>query len=296
MTALLCLGLGYCARRYVERFGARFDRVVATARTPQRAIERIGGSAVEVLRFDGQHAVPELVDALAQACALLVSIPPSLNGDPALRLIESARVRSRHAIVYLSSVGVYGDHGGAWVDETMVARPTSDRTQTRLAAEDGWRAWSHQHRLPLAVLRLAGIYGPGRNVLISLTRGRAPRVVKPGQVFNRIHADDIAATIEAVFDRHGTGDFNVADDEPAPPQDVIAFAAGLLGINPGPAVPFADAAKTLSEIALSFYADNRRVSNRKLKRELGVALSFPTYRDGIRALFEAGDHRRATTP
>jgi nucleoside-diphosphate-sugar epimerase len=199
-----------------------------------------------------------------------------------------ARSPRQRSIVYLSTIGVYGDSGGAWVDETSEAHPGSARSKARLAAERAWQKFSGT-RCAVAILRLAGIYGPGRNALVNVANGTAKRLVKPGQVFNRIHVDDIAQAIDACFSHGASGIFNVADDEPGPPQDVIAFAAKLLDVPPPPEFPFDAAQKTMSPMAQSFYAENRRVRNDRLKRELGVRLMYPTYREGLRALLAAGE-------
>jgi nucleoside-diphosphate-sugar epimerase len=289
MGTLVCLGLGYCAGHYVAAFGKRFDRVIGTARAPDKA----GASHADILAFDGRTASRELVARVAESDALLISAPPGEAGDPVLACLSAAIAHGRaRSIVYLSTVGVYGDTAGAWVDEESDARPRSPRGTARLAAEAAWRRLGADAGKRVAVLRLAGIYGPGRNALVNLADGTARRIVKPGQVFNRIHVADIAQAIEACFTRNADGVFNVADDEPAPPQDVIAFAASLLGIAPPPEVPFEQARATLSAMAQSFYADNRRVRNAKLKSELGVRLTYPTYREGLRALFAAGEGRQ----
>jgi nucleoside-diphosphate-sugar epimerase len=185
----------------------------------------------------------------------------------------------------LSTVGVYGDHGGAWVDEETPPRPDSARGRGRVAAERAWQEFGARSGVAVAVLRLAGIYGPGRNALLRVAAGTARRVVKSGQVVNRIHVGDIAQAIDAAFARRAAGFFNVADDEPSAPGDPIVFAAQLLGRDPPPEIPFAEAAPTLSPLALSFWQGCRRARNDKLKRELGVTLLYPTYREGLRALF-----------
>jgi nucleoside-diphosphate-sugar epimerase len=289
MGALVCLGLGYCAGHYVAAFGKRFDRVIGTARAPDKAI----APHAHILAFDGRTASRELAARVEEADALLISAPPGERGDPVLTNLADAIALSRaRSIVYLSTVGVYGDTAGSWVDEESDARPRAPRGTARLAAEAAWRRLGADAGKRVAVLRLAGIYGPGRNALVNLADGTARRIVKPGQVFNRIHVADIAQAIEACFTRNADSVFNVADDEPAPPQDVIAFAAELLGIAPPPEIPFEQARATLSAMAQSFYADNRRVRNGKLKTALGVRLAYPTYREGLRALLAAGEGRQ----
>jgi nucleoside-diphosphate-sugar epimerase len=283
--SLICLGLGYSAAHYVATFGKRFDRVIGTTRSSRDAGE-LPDSRVEIIAFDGTTPLPELIAHVEESDALLISAPPGDTGDPVLaRLADTIARGCVRSIVYLSTVGVYGDSGGAWVDEESAPRPGSKRSLARLAAEQAWRRFGAANGKAVAILRLAGIYGPGRNALVTVAEGTARRIVKPGQVFNRIHVTDIAQAVDACFAQGATGVFNLADDEPAPPQDVIAFAAGLLGKAPPPEIPFDDARGTLSAMAQSFYGENRRVRNDKLKQTLGVSLAYPTYREGLRALF-----------
>jgi len=301
MSTLACFGFGYCAEHYVTEFGGRFTRIVGTTRTPERATvlaaREFGGRKVEMLVFDGTTASAAAIAAARDAGALLISAAPTDSGDPVLGALEQTLLAAPplRAIVVLSTVGVYGDHGGEWVDETSPADPTHERARARVAAEAAWQALGARRKIPIAVLRLAGIYGPGQNAMVNLRLGRARRVVKPGQVFNRIHVADIAQAIDAAFARGAEGVFNVADDEPAPPGDQIAFAAELLGMPPPPEIPFAEAQKTMTPFALSFYAESRRVRNERLKRVLGVTLRYPTYREGLRALHAQGDFTPAGT-
>jgi nucleoside-diphosphate-sugar epimerase len=287
---LICFGLGYSARHFVENFGEKFDRIVGTVRDTERAAELNAqpSERLKALIFDGNSATPELWSAIAEVDAALVSVPPDENSDPVLRacgdvLAHAQRLRS---VVYLSTIGVYGDSGGAWVDEATPPQPGAARSRERLAAEQAWLDFGARRGIAVAILRLAGIYGPGQNALAQIARGSARRVVKPGQVFNRIHVGDIAQAIDGAFTRRASGIFNVADDEPTPPADPIVFAAQLMGVEPPPAIPFAQAAPTMSPMALSFWQECRRVKNDKLKRELGISLRYPTYREGLRALFE----------
>jgi nucleoside-diphosphate-sugar epimerase len=184
----------------------------------------------------------------------------------------------------LSTIGVYGDHAGGWVDESTPPKADLDRTRMRVAAE---QAWTDTTGGDAAILRLAGIYGPGRNALVTLRAGTARRIIKPGQVFNRIHVDDIASAIMAAIHHPSGGTWNVCDDEPAPPQDVIAYAAKLMNVAPPPEEPFETA--EMSAMARSFYASSARISNAKMKRELGVTLAYPTYRHALDALWQAGE-------
>jgi nucleoside-diphosphate-sugar epimerase len=222
-----------------------------------------------------------------------VSIPPRQSGDPALAHFTEAIAGAPHleTIVYLSTIGVYGDHGGDWVDETTPAAPVSERSRERLNAEQAWAALGAHAGKSVAVLRLAGIYGPGQNALLQVARGSARRIDKAGQFFNRIHVADIAQAIEAAFERGADGVFNVTDDDPTPQGVPVTFAAELLGVAPPPEIPFAEAARSMTPMGLSFYGESKRVRNVRLKRELGVTLRYPSYREGLRTLFAAGDAR-----
>jgi nucleoside-diphosphate-sugar epimerase len=295
MPTLLCFGLGYTAEHFVAAYGDGYDRIVGTVRSAERAavLNAHLAGRLKALVFDGKSAPSELGAAIGHADVALVSVPPDQNGDPVLAAFGKtlARAPQLRAIAYLSTVGVYGDHRGAWVDEQTAPQPCEPRSRARLEAERAWRALGAQRGCATAILRLAGIYGPGQNALIQVARGAARRIVKPGQVFNRIHVADIAQAIDAAFAGPASGPVNVADDAPTPAGDPIAFAAQLLGLDPPPEVPFDEAAKAMSPLALSFWQECRRVRNARLKRQLGVQLRYPTYREGLRALFEAGDHK-----
>ena len=292
MSTLLCLGLGYCAEHYVARHGTRYTRVIGTTREAGRAdalSARVRNVDMQV--FDGAAVSDALRTAAGAADALLVSAAPDEHGDPVLRALGdalAASVRLR-TIVLLSTVGVYGDRGGGWVDETAALEPVHQRSRPRVAAEAAWQALGRRRGATVAILRLSGIYGPGQNALINVRLGRARNIDKPGQVFNRIHVADIAQVIDAAFAQRADGVFNVSDDAPSPPGDPIAFAAGLLGLPAPPAIPYAEAVKTMSPLAASFYAENRRVRNDRLKQTLGVRLRYPSYREGLRALFAEGE-------
>jgi len=290
MTTLLCFGLGYCARHYVRTFGARFDHTIGTVRTTEKAERIEADHAVQALVFDGTPSA-EVTDAIANCDAILVSAPPADSSDPVLAVFADtlARASKLKSVVYLSTVGVYGNHDGAWIDETTAPNPTTTRGRARLAAETAWQELCVGTEKSIAVLRLAGIYGPGRNALAQVANGTAKRIVKPGQVFSRIHVADIASVIDSAFAQRANGIFNVSDDEPTAPQDVISFAADLLERPAPPEIPFTRAIKDLSPMALSFYSECRRVRNDRVKRELGITLRFPTYRDGLRALAAGGN-------
>jgi len=287
-STLLCFGLGYSAEHFIGAFGSSFRRLVGTVRSAERAavLNARAGGRPEVLSFDGSVATPAVRAALGEADVALISIPPGEGGDPVLATLGDALAQTRRlrAIVYLSTIGVYGDSGGEWVDETTPPNPGAGRSRARLHAERAWQEFGTRRGIPVAVLRLAGIYGPERNALFQIARGTARRIVKPGQIFNRIHVGDVAQAIDAAFARKAGGIFNVTDDEPTAPGDPIVFAARLLGRDPPPETAFAEAAPSMSAMGLSFWQECRRVRNGKLKRELGVALLYPTYREGLRAL------------
>ena len=278
---LFVFGLGYSASRFIAQHGGQFTGIAGTVRTAGKMATLAQSPAVETLVFNPGAADSRITDHLANADLLLVSVPPGADGDPVLQTFGSVIAASGiQRIVYLSSVGVYGDHQGAWIDETAPVHGEG-RRKARIDAEDAWRAVAGNRT---TILRIAGIYGPGRNALENLKAGKAHRIVKPGQVFNRIHADDITAAIAAAFEHPQTGIWNLCDDEPAPPQDVVTFAASLMGMTPPPEQNFDDA--EMSPMARSFYASNNRISNARLKRELGVKLAFPTYREGLTALWQ----------
>lgn len=288
---LFVFGLGYTASAFLRRARERYASVAATVRSAEKA-ERLRSAGVEAIVFDGEASAPEVGAALARATDLLVSIAPGEAGDPALghHRADILAAPDLGWIGYLSTVGVYGDQGGGWVDETSPPNAVSERARRRVAAEAAWLEVGAERGVPVGLFRLAGIYGPGRNPFVNLAEGTARRLVKPGQVFNRIHVDDIAAVLEAAAERRAGGVFNVTDNEPAPPQDVVAFAAELAGYPPLPDLPFAEA--DLSPMARSFYADNKRVANGRLARDLDVSLLYPTYREALRALWRSGDWRQ----
>ncbi len=279
---LFIFGLGYSCRHFLDSFTGEYANIAATVRNASRDAAR---SDCEMLSFGPDHTDPGIAARLADADLLLVSVPPSGAGDPVLAAFGDAIRTSRiRRIVYLSTVGVYGDHGGGWIDEAVPVAPGAGRRAARATAESDWMKTAGDR---VSILRLAGIYGPGRNALANLRAGTARRIVKPGQVFNRIHVADIARVIAAAFAHETAGVWNVCDDEPAPPQDVVTFAASLMGIAPPPEIDFTSA--NLSDMARSFYATNNRISNARLKRELNAALAYPTYREGLKALWAAGE-------
>lgn len=275
---LLALGLGYSAQAALRRLMP--DAAVGTTRSAGKAAAL--ASLADMRLFDGSWESAEaLKPALSGVTHVLVSIAPAEGadgGDRVLPVLAEALAgeKSLAAVAYLSTVGVYGDHDGAWVDEESECRPHSARSVARVRAERQWLDFGARSGVAVSVLRLSGIYGPGRNAFVNLADGSARRLVKPGQVFNRIHVEDIAAAVERVFATGASGLFNITDDEPAPPQDVVAYAAGLMGVPPPPEQDFATA--DLSPMARSFYGENKRVANGKSKSVLGLAYAYPDYR------------------
>ncbi len=282
---LFCFGVGYSAMALVRRLQARGWRVAGTSRAPSK-VERLRAEGLEMFLFD--RGLPLAADALTGTTHLLVSVPPDDTGDPVIDGARDDILRCDNLVWagYLSTTGVYGDREGGWVDEESALRPTLERSRRRVAAERAWRELHRTAGVPIHIFRLAGIYGPGRNVLESLRQGTAKRIDKPGQVFSRIHVEDIATVLDASIERPNPGQvYNVCDDDPAAPADVVAYGAELLGQEPPPLVPFEDA--SLSAMALSFYRDNRRVANRRIHEELGVSLAFPSYREGLQDILES---------
>jgi nucleoside-diphosphate-sugar epimerase len=280
VSALFCFGLGYSAGFLARDLAAEGWHVAGTSRDGAPHPE---GFAIH--RFTRGAPLREPAVALAATTHLLVSVPPDEAGDAVLaeHAGDILGLGSLRWVGYLSTTGVYGDRGGGWVDERSALTPSGERGRRRVAAEAAWLELQRRHGLPLHVFRLAGIYGPGRSALDTVRQGRAQRIDKPGQVFSRIHVADLVAVLRASMARPDPGAvYNVCDDDPAPPEAVIAYACERLGVAPPPPVPFAEAA--LSPMARSFYDDNKRVDNRRIKEQLGVRLRYPSYRDGLAAL------------
>lgn len=277
---LFCFGLGYSALVLARRLRAAGWAVRGTTRKPEKA-KALEAEGFSLFAFSRETPLADPAAALAGATHVLHSIAPDEAGDPVLDL-HGADLKAMPALAwvgYLGTTAVYGDRQGDWVDETTPIEPSLARADRRARAEAAWLASG----LPVHIFRLAGIYGPGRNAFVNLKDGTARRIVKPGQVFSRIHVEDIATVLEASIARPRPGAvYNVCDDAPAPPQDVVAHAAELLGVTPPPEQPYATA--ELSPMARTFYKDNRRVRNELIKRELGVRLAYPTYREGLAAL------------
>ena len=280
---LLVFGLGFSARHVAQRLQIAGAHVTATVRSRAKA-DGLAQAGITARVFSPDRVDAQIADDVAASDAILISVPPGESGDPVLASFAApiAAAPNLRWVGYLSTVGVYGDHAGNWVDETTPTTPGKGRSRIRTGAEQAWLA------LGAHVFRLSGIYGPGRNQLLQLASGTARRIVKPGQIFNRIHVADIAAVIEASLARpRPDGIYNVTDNEPAPPQDVVAFAARLCGLEPPAEIPFERA--ELSPMARSFYSENRRVRNALIREELGVTLSYPTYREGLTALRALGE-------
>ena len=282
MKTLLCLGYGYSARALARLLPADGWRVIGTSR------EGAAQDGIEMLTWPGTDV------SLDGVTHILSSIAPNADGDPVLDSLRDkiAAAKDLQWVGYLSTTVVYGDHDGGWVDETMPITPAANRGKWRAQAEADWQSIDG---LPLHIFRLAGIYGPGRGPFAKLMTGKARLIIKPGQVFSRIHVEDIAQVLAASISQPNPGAiYNVCDDVPGPPHDVLSSAAELLGVVMPPEVPFEEAAMT--PMARSFYSENKRVSNTLIKQELGVQLQYPDYRTGLKAVFEAEDMERFIPP
>jgi nucleoside-diphosphate-sugar epimerase len=279
-AALFCFGLGYSAGFLACVLAGDGWRVAGTSRDGAASTD-----GFTIHRFTRGTPLADATAVLAGTTHLLISVPPDAESDPVLaeHAHDIAALRGLRWLGYLSTTGVYGDRGGGWVDEASDLAPSGDRGRRRVVAEAGWLDLHRRRGVPAHIFRLAGIYGPGRSALDTVRQGRAQRIDKPGQVFSRIHVADLAAVLRASMARPDPGAiYNVCDDDPAPPEAVIAHACALLGVEPPPLVPFDTA--DLSPMARSFYDDNKRVSNRRLKEVLGVRLAYPSYKDGLQAL------------
>jgi nucleoside-diphosphate-sugar epimerase len=286
VSKLFAFGLGFSAQTLAERLAAKGWEIAGTARDVGK-IGQLSARGFEIVQYSGEAENSALPGALRGTTHILHSIPPGPEHDHVLEHYREAiaKLSSLEWIGYLSTVGVYGDQEGRWVDEAAPPRPNSARTEARVEAEKAWLEFGEATGVPVQVFRLAGIYGPGRSVFDKLKAGTARRINKDGQVFSRIHVEDIASVLEAsIAHPHAGAIYNVADDEPAAPGDVVAYAAQLLGIPPPPEIDFAEA--DLTPMARSFYEGSRRIANTRIKSELGVKLRYPTYREGLAALLE----------
>ena len=281
---LFCFGYGFSAAALGALLGPAVWTLAGTCRTPE-GCRALADAGVDAVPFSREAPLADPAQSLSGATHILLSIPPDAEGDPALDChgANIAAIEGLEWIGYLSTTGVYGDTGGAWVDESAPSAPTSGRGRRRVEAEKRWLELGEEHGLAVHVFRLAGIYGPGRNALDTVKRGAAKRIEKPGQVFSRIHVADIVQVLAASIAKPRAGAiYNVCDDEPAAAAEVVAHACALLGVSPPPLTRLEEA--DLSPMARSFYADNRRVSNDCIKTELGVTLRYPNYRAGLAAL------------
>jgi nucleoside-diphosphate-sugar epimerase len=267
---LLCFGFGFSAQALARHMNHDEWQITGTSRSVEGAAA-ITSQGYEGVRFNDLYAIPATVTHIVS------SVPPDADGDPVARRFSKDLERPFEWISYLSTTGVYGNHHGGWVDEDTPLTPNTERGARRVAAEQAWSQYSAH------IFRLAGIYGPGRNVILNLRDGTAKRVIKPGQIFSRIHVEDIAGLLLASMAKPNPGRaYNVADDEPCPPQDVVEYAAKLLGLPVPHDVPFEQA--QLSAMARSFYEDSKRVSNARVKQELGYQFKYPSFRDGLKGL------------
>ncbi|RWN50932.1 SDR family oxidoreductase [Mesorhizobium sp.] len=284
---ILIFGAGYSGKAFA-RASKDAGTILGTTRAAEK-FEALRQAGIQPLLFNGALTL-EISDALEKTTHLVVSVAPEEAGDPVLNAARQAiaKMPALEWIAYLSTVGVYGDHGGGWVDETSECRPLSKRSMLRVAAEQDWLKLGRDIARPVAILRLSGIYGPGRNALVNLENGTARRLIKPGQVFNRIHCDDIAGALWHLLEDISGGIFNVTDDLPAPPQDVVTYAAGLMGVTPPPEIPFETA--QLSPMARSFYGENKRVANTAIKAA-GYRFRFPDYRSAFDHMWVLGNWR-----
>lgn len=285
---MMIFGAGYSGKAIGALAAAKGHPVAGTTRSLEKK-ETLAALGIEPFQFGGVSLSEELIERMRTVTHLVQSIAPGASGDPLIPLLGEDILRTRLPLLewvgYLSTVGVYGDHGGAWVDEKTPCRPASQRSAERLHAENAWQSLAAANDLPLTILRLSGIYGPGRNPFVNLTRGNARRLVKKDQVFNRIRVEDIAAAAMFLAEKRTAGIFNVTDNEPCPPQDVVAEAARLMGIEPPPEQDFETA--ELTPMARSFYGENKRVSNATIT-SLGFRFQYPDYRVSLAELWASG--------
>lgn len=278
-NSLFCFGLGFAAQALAKRLHSQEWNISGTCRAKDK---ENSSKELSVFPFDGTDATEEICNALSKATHLLISIPPQPSGDVVLQNFSSqiSECKNLKWIGYISSTGVYGDTQGKWVDESSPLQPETELNVRRVEAENDWLKIA-----PVMIFRCAAIYGPGRNLLISVKQGRARRIKKPGLVFSRTHVEDLAQALEASMRNPKPGEiYNVSDDEPSPPSEAVEYACKLLNITPPPLIPFETA--ELSDIARGFYETCKRVGNKKIKEELGVKLQYPDYRSGLDAIFK----------
>lgn len=284
---VMIFGAGYSGKAIANALKPEAASLSGTTRSKNK-FASLAAAGMTPFLFDGVHLNDELITAMGNVTHLVQSVAPGRDGDPLLALLGGDLKKflpNLTWVAYLSTVGVYGDHHGAWVDETTPCRPVSARSVERVAAEAAWTEAAQKANVPLSILRLSGIYGPGRNAFMNFEKGTARRLVKKDQVFNRIRVEDIGAALAFLARKNERGIFNVTDDEPCPPQDVVSFAATLMGVEPPPEQAFETA--DLTPMARSFYGENKRVSNARI-RDLGFDFRFPEYRLSLKQLWENG--------
>lgn len=291
---IFLIGAGYSAQYFArimrETAHETVQAIYGTTRSPEK-FDHLKQHGIEPLLFHQNDRDPHFDNYLKNASHIVISASPTKDGDPVLKSVQKALAAPDNKIQwvgYLSTVGVYGDHQGALIDETAVCNPVSPRSIERIAAEKQWLALGEQHQLPVAILRLSGIYGPGRNAFVNLERGTARRIIKKDQIFNRIHVEDIAGSLKHLSSQNIGGIFNITDHEPAPPQDVVVYAAALMGITPPEEIDFETAEMT--PMARSFYGENKRVSNKKIT-ETGYQFIYPDYRTTFKTMWEQSNWR-----
>ena len=283
---VFCFGLGFSSLALARRLIPKNWKVSGTIRGYKNN-EAINKLKLQVFNYDGTHATPEICDALDRTTHLLISIPPQSTGDVIIEQFgqKIKKCKNLQWVGYISSTGVYGDAKGGWVNETSALNPVTSLSFRRIEVESSWLEYYRDYGLPVMIFRCASIYGPGRNLLLSIKKGKARRINKKGLVFSRIHVDDLAQTLEASMVRPQPGEiYNVGDDYPSPPSETVEFACGLLNQAPPPLISY-DSAK-LTDTARGFYKANKKVSNEKIKKKLGVRLQYPDYRVGLNSLFD----------
>lgn len=282
---LFIFGFGFSSKEIARQSKGDFTTICGTTRSREKA-DHLRSQGYQAEIFAGE-ATAELDAQLAQTTHIVMSISPG-EEDPVLSAFPDllSKCPKLEWIGYLSTVGVYGDHDGAWVDETSELRPVSARSKQRVAAEEAWAELAKKADVPFSVFRLSGIYGPGRNWFINIEKGTSRRLVKPGQVFNRIHREDIGQAVTLAMRKNIGEVFNITDDDPAPPQDVVTYAHELMGVEPPPETDFETA--DISPMARSFYGENKRVSNQKSKELLGMEYKWPDYKTSLKRLWQEG--------
>jgi|TARA_B110001454_G_scaffold213754_1_gene232453 hypothetical protein len=282
---LFCFGHGFSSRALARRLTPKGWEVLGTCRNIDS--KNILNNEGQLYEYDGININKEIYNAIDKSTHLLISIPPQVSEDPVLDQFCSEILNWKHLkwVGYISSTGVYGDRKGEWVNEKSILKPITATSQRRVVVESAWLKLYKDNSLPIIIFRCGGIYGPGRNVLISVKLGRSKRIEKPGLVFSRIHVDDLAQTLEASMLNPMPGEiYNVSDDLPSSPSEVVEYACGLLNITPPPLIPYESA--ELSDMARGFYEANKRVSNKKIKVNLGICLEYPDYKVGLNALLK----------